>query len=377
MLTDSRGLIEASIKEWIRRNVCTFDKERGRCSKLVVRHLTIDKKPDADVHTVNIPGDPSVEGTEVADRVILDVAESAQRDANDLGGLQTYAVYAYYSIDKTYVPRKIFRVSAEDEIEREREGTTEPATEKGLLSQLMRHNENNNRNSLVAMGYILQTFQKELKESREQNKVFMNQQIDMTLLVQEVLDGAAKRRLEEKQAEIQVSVIEGVFEHLKVGLPVLINRLAGKEIFPAKMDRELYMMATLFEGLAPEQQAELTSMLRPEQLSVLAELLGMYEERKHKFLKQHGEEPPEPDDDGKKKNGSSNGLTKRNGSPKEIGKGSFTLLKLFERRKNLVNGEKAAEVDDERSKRIERRALDIKNRLKDAKSAIRGDDDSK
>src|SRR5215831_12274582 len=189
MLTDSRGLIATSIKDWIRQNVCTFDKERGRCHRLIVRHLTIDKKPDSDVHTVNIPGDPSIEGTEVADRVILDVAESAQRDANDLGGLQTYAVYAYYSNDKTYVPRKIFRVSAEDEIEREREGTTEPATEKGLLSQLMRHNENNNRNSLVAMGYILQTFQKELKESREQNKVFMNQQIDMTLLVQEVLDG--------------------------------------------------------------------------------------------------------------------------------------------------------------------------------------------
>lgn len=374
MLTDSRGLTESSIKEWVRRNVCSFDKERGRCTKLVVRHLTIDKKPDADVHTVNISGDPAVDGTEIADRVILDVAECSQRDANDLGGLQTYAVYAYYTLDKNYVPRKVFRVSAEDEIEREREGTTEPATEKGLLSQLMRHNENNNRNSLVAMGYILQTFQKELKESRDQNKVFMNQQIDMTLLVQEVLDGAAKRGLEEKQAEIQVSVIEGVFEHLKVGLPVLINRLAGKEIFPAKMDRELYMMATLFEGLAPEQQAELTSMLRPEQLSVLAELLGMYEERKHKFLRQHGEEPPDENDDGGKKKNGSGGLTKKNGAAKEIGKGSSTLLKLFEKRKNLVNGEKVAEVDDERAKRIEKRALDIKNRLSDAKSTIRRED---
>lgn len=365
MLSGSLGLVENNIKDWVRRNVLTLDAEKGRCHKLVIRHLTVEKKPDADVHTVNIPGDPSIEGTEIADKVILDIAQAAQRDANDLNGLQTYAVYAYYTTDKNWVPRKIFRVAAEDEVEREREGNSEPPSEKGLLSQLMRHNETNNKNSLVAMGYILQTFQKEIQQQREQNKIFMNQQIDMTILVQEVLDGSSKRRIEEKQSEIQVSMIEGVFEHLKIGLPILINRLAGKEVFAPKMERELYMLATLFEGLAPEQQAELTNMLRPEQLSILAELLGMYEERKHKFLKQHGEEPEEP---GAKK-------TNDDGSVKNVGRGTLNLMKLFERRKTLANGEKAVEVDDQRAKRIEQKANDIRNRLKDVKGTLKRDDE--
>lgn len=372
MLTGERGLIENQIKDWVRRNVCLVDKDKGRCHKLVIRHLTVEKKPDADVHTVGLAGDPSIEGTEIADKVILDVAEAAQRDANDLGGIQTYAVYAYYTADKSWIPRKIFRVAAEDEIEREREGISEPPTEKGILAQLMRHNEINSKNSLVSMGYILTTFQKEIQQQREQNRIFLNQQIDMTILVQEVLNDASKRRIDEKQAEIQVSMIEGVFDHLKIGLPILINRLAGKEVFPAKMDRELYMMATLFEGLAPEQQAELTGMLRPEQLSILAELLGMYEERKHKFLRQHGEEPEEEGEE-KKPNGVVNG---KNGHVAKIGAGSSKLLRLFEKRSTLVNGEKAVEVDDQRARRIEKKANDIKKRLVEVRDTVGGKKDN-
>jgi hypothetical protein len=364
MLTGSNGLVENQIKDWVRRNVLLFDKEHGRCYKLIIRHLTIDKKPDADVHTVNLAGDPAVEGTEIADRVILDVADAAQRDANDLGGIQVYALYAYYAGNKNYVPRKIFRVSAEDEVEREREGLTEPPTEKGLTSQLMRHNEITSKNSLVAMGYIMQTFQKEIQQQREQNRIFLQQQVDMTILVQEVLNEASKRRLEEKKAEVEVSVIEGLFEHLKVGLPILLNRLAGKEVFPAKMDRELYMMASLFENLAPEQQAQLVNMLRPEQMAILAELLGMYEQRKDKFLTKHGVDGS-AEKEGGVKNGKDGGIS--------FG-ASNKLLALFEKRRTLVNGEKAVELEDQRAARLENKANDIRSRLTDVKKTLQGDD---
>lgn len=368
MLTDEKGLIERQIVDWVRRNVCLVDRENGRCNKIVLRQLSVDNKPVADVHTANLPGDPAVEGTEISDRVILEISDAAQRDADDVGGIQKYAIYAYYLGNKNYVPRKIFRVAAQEEVEREREGTSEPATEKGLMSQLMRHNEVNMKNSMVSMGYILNTFQREIQQQRDQNKIFLNQQVEMTLLVQEVLDNSSKRRIEEKRAEMQSSMLEGVFEHLKIGLPILFNRLAGRDVFPAKMERELYMMASLFEGLSQEQQAEISNMLRPEQLSLLAEILGMYEERKHKYLKKHGEET-EPEETGK--GGSEKPASK---NVQNIGTGTNKLLQLFEKRSHLVNGEKAIEVEDDRAKRIEKRALDIRNKLKEVGSVIRGDD---
>lgn len=372
MLTGSRGLIENQISDWIRRNVCIPDKERGRCKKIVIRHLNSDRKPKGDVHTVNVPADPAYEGTEVADKIVADVAEAAQRDADDCNaGVQMYAIYAYYTNDPRYCPRKIFRVAADDEMEPD-VGPSEPPNEKGLTTQLMRHLEITSKNSLVAMGYILQTFQKEIEQQRSQNRIFMQQQIDMTILVQETLDNAAKRRIDERSSELQTSMVEGVYEHLKVALPILANRLAGKEVFPAKMDRELYILASLLEGLDTEQQQTLQGMLKPGQMSLLAELLGMYEERKHKFQKEQGETDEDEDEDvpadGKPKISGGGGASK-SGAPKI----SNVLLRMFEKRKNLVNTEKAAQAEDQRAKRIEDRAKKISARLVEARKTISND----
>jgi len=373
MLTGSNGLVETQIREWVRKHVCLVDKENGRCKKIVLRHLNIDNKPQSDVHSAAIPGDPSVQGTEIADKVILDIAEAAQRDANDYGhGIQKYAIYAFYTANSNFAPRKIFRVAADDEVERDSE-MSEPPTEKGLTAQLMRHNEINTKNSLVAMGYILQTFQKEISQQREQNRIFLQQQVDMTILVQDVMNESSKRRIEEKQAEIQVSMLEGVFEHLKIGLPILFNRLAGKEVFAPKMDRELYTLASILETMSPEQQHQLMGMLKPEQLAMLAELLHMYEERKHKFLKKSGD----PDDDGGHGNNGSNGSAAPAQVPALNGKtnsafspGKNRLLALFEKRGSLANAGTAVEIEDGFTRRIEERALQIKNRLKEVKDKI-------
>jgi hypothetical protein len=365
MLTGSAGLIENQVREWIRRAVCLVDKEHGRCKKFVVRHLSVDKKPTSDVHLINLPGDPAVEGTEIADKIVMEVAERAQQDANDLNsGVQTYAVYAYYTLKVDYVPRKVFRVAAEDEIERDEAGPSEPPTEKGITAQLMRHNEVVSKTAMVGMGFILQTFQKELKESREMNRTFLQQQVDMTLLIQEVLNDSSKRKIEEKQAEIQVSVIEGVFEHLKVAMPILANRLAGKEIFPPKMERELYLLASMLEGLSSEQQHMLQSMLKPEQLALLGELLGMYEERKGKFIKADGQEE-EPSEPGKKTNGKINGTVPV----------SNKLLTMFEKRRTLVAQEKAVELEDRRTKRIEDKAAKIRGTLNKVSQSLSRNED--
>lgn len=346
MLTGTAGLIENQIKNWCRKIICAVDKDNGRCKKIVLRHLSVDRKPIGDVHNITLTGDPALEGLEVVDRVILEIAEAAQRDADDVNqGVQTYAIYAYHT-NPNYVPRKIFRVAAQDEIERDVSGPSEPPTEKGLTAQLMRHLEVVSKNSLVGMGYILQTFQKEIQEQRAQNKIFLEQQIDMTMLIQEVLNESSKRRLEEKQSELQVSVIEGIFEHLKYVLPIIANRIAGKKAIPEKLDKDLYLLATLLENLSPDQQQTLQNMLEPKQLALLGEILGRYEKKKDQFL-------------GKKENAS--------GEPDG---GSNKLLTMFESRRSLVNSGEAAQIEDERTRRIESRAQKIRDSMKKVKESL-------
>jgi hypothetical protein len=363
LLTGSAGLIENQIKGWIRSHVCASSKEYGRCKKVMLRHLNLERKPAGDVATINLADDPAIVGTEVADKVIMEIADAALRDANDMkAGVQTYGIYAYFTNDQNYAPRKIFRVAADEEFDPE-SGPSEPPTEKGLVQQLMRHNEINSKNSLVAMGYIIQTFQKELDQQRAANKQLFDQQIEGALLIQDVMNDAHRRRLDEKKAELEMSVIEGVFEHLKVVLPIVANKIAGKEIVPTGMQRELYMFASLLENLSDEQQTVLRDMLNPQQTTLLAELLGMYEDKKAKLL---GERPQDEEPEGEKKtNGTTTAVAKT-----VTRKPPNRLAALFERRSNLVKKDTRFEIRDEVTRRMEERAEKIKNGLRSAARSI-------
>lgn len=348
MLTGSVGLIENQIKEWVRRNVCAVDPDHGRCKKIIVRHINIEKKPVGDVCTVNITSDPAFDGTEMVDKVIAEIAESAQHDADDMkAGVQTYGIFAYYTKDERYVPRKLFRVAAQEDFEPEG-GPSEPPTEKGLLQQLMRHNEINSKNSLVAMGYIIQTFQKDLADRRSNEKRYFDQQLELVALTNELINEGHKRRQDEKKADMEMSILEGTFEHLKILLPIIANKLMGKEIFPAKMDRELYLMASLFETLTEQQQNDLRNMLSPQQLSMLAEFLGMYEERKHKLI---GGKPEDQEANGKDEGKGEKKTTSPVTSPKKN-----ALITLFEKRSDIVKKGSNLEVSDSFMKRIEEKA---------------------
>ena len=360
VLTGSAGLIETQIKNWVRTQVCVTSKEMGRCKKVVLRHLSVDRKPMNDVHSVNIASDAAFEGTEIADKVILEITEAALRDANDLKGVQTYGIYAYYTGDPNWAPRKIFRVSADEDFDPE-SGPSEPPTEKGIVAQLMRHNEINSKNSLVAMGYIITTFQKEIGEQRAMNKTFMEQQIETAMFIQDVMNDAHKRRIEERKAEVEMTVMEGVFEHLKIILPIIANKLAGREIVPSSMPPEFMLFASLLENLSDQQQTILRDMLNPQQLTVLAELLGAYEKKKAKLF---GDKPPS-DEDGEPPR--STGTTTIATKPQN------RLATLFEKRSLLVKKDNRFEVKDDFTRDMEDRAEKIKRKMSDAMSKIVND----
>lgn len=350
MLTGNHGQIEVLIKDFVRRCVVLNDVTSGHCKKIKIHHMNVDRKIDGEVHTVNIQADPSLSGPDIADRVVLEIANNVQDDANSLkAGIQTYCLIAHFekSDDK---PRKIFRVAADEDFDPDG-GSSEPPTEKGIVAQLMRHNETNNKNSLVAMGYIIQTFQKEIDQQRGMNQNFLKQQIDMTMLVQDVLNEASKRRIEEKKSEMQMAVWEGLFEHLKVIGPIIANKFLGEGTVPMKMDRELYLMASFLETLGPDVQ-EFMKNLPPQSLAALAELLEAYEKRKTKFGHPVAVEEEPKNGDSKKLPG--------------IGSNN-SLTKLFEKRSEMVKNQTAVQTDDDFTKKIEQTAQAIREKMAELK----------
>lgn len=281
MLPGEKGIVEAQIEGWVKQHVVYPDRAKlGKCTKVVLSHLNVERKKQGDVAVIV----PQVENGEY-DHFLREVAEAAQGDANDLrAGVQTYALYAHYELDRNTVVRKMFRVAAEDSQDVERDiRPSEPATEAGLVAQTMRHNEAIMRATTVQMGYLVQTMQAEMRRISEMNEKFMQTHVDTMVLVQDALDGSHRRRLEERAEEANLAMKDAAFSKIDTLLPVLINRIAGSQVLPEE-DKSLMLMAQLLEGLTDVQQQQLLATLTDTQRILLAEVMATYEKKKSRWM---------------------------------------------------------------------------------------------
>jgi hypothetical protein len=272
------------IGQWMRQNVLVVDDDNGPCVKLKVVHFSVNKKPQGDVGQIRVNTDLGVTDPGYIDSLISQVIALAQNDANNLhSGVQLYAVFAYYGkTGSNYTPRCYFRVAAEEEYDPEVAGgdPSEPPTATGITSQLMRHLEAMARTSQMGNAYVIQSLQADNASQRTLIQTMQQQTIDFMAMMQDSLDNSSRRRIDEKTAEIKQGVLEGVFEQLKLILPIILNKLAGQKITP-ETDPSFTLLAGLFESMSQEQQQDLvTKFMNPAQAAMFAEFLDTYEKRK-------------------------------------------------------------------------------------------------
>jgi hypothetical protein len=281
------GLIEydhpasPQIGRWMRQ-VTIPNTELGACYKFTIVHFSVNRKPQGDVNTVPVTKTFSDDLGGI-DALVSQVVQIAQEDANNLHqGIQLYAVFAHFKNDPNYRPRHFFRVAANEEYDPETSGgdPSEPPTEKGQVTQLMRFCESIMRTSVMNNSYMFDALRQENASQRELISRQSEQQVEMGALIQETLDNATARRISEREAENKQGMMAAVFEHLKLLFPVILNKLAGQKITP-ETDPSFQLLAALFEGMSSEQQQALaTQFFTPTQAAVFGEFLETYEKRK-------------------------------------------------------------------------------------------------
>jgi hypothetical protein len=314
MQTGNKGITEVLITDWLNKHVVFADtKTHGRCNKILIRHLNVERKFQGDVASFSVKFEEGA--TEELPPLVNNIVEAMQRDANDLNaGIQSYCIQAFFPNDQSYSPRKIVRVTSVDEdIERDIL-PSEPPTEKGLTSQLMRHLESIMRTTVVSQSHMTDSLRKENERLAQMVEKFSQQQVDFMVLLQDTADHSNQRRLAEKKAEADLAFKDGIFAQLKSVVPIIANRLAGKQILPEN-DRSFMLMAALLENLSDEQQAMLRNTLTAPQAAVLSEILTEYEKKKDSFLDgnrkkevelSHKNELPPPVEPGKRQLNASN-----------------------------------------------------------------------
>lgn len=284
------------IGDWLRKHVLTYSDEKGDCDKLIIRHFTHDGRLQGDVSTIRIDKE-IFEQENGIDWIVQQVCEAAQGHADSLAsGVQTFGVYAHYRSDSSYSPHRKFRVAAQESVDPANHGLepSEPATPQGLLSQLMRHNEANTRLSVTQSSNLVQILMEDNRSQRQLIERMLAQSVDLAGMMQEMMDNATHRRIEEKKAETTQQITSTIFEHLKLILPVIFNKLAGEKIAP-ESDASFTMFAALWETMPEAQQQDfVTKFLNPAQATVFANFLELYEKRKRQLTSKENAAPINP-----------------------------------------------------------------------------------
>jgi hypothetical protein len=217
------------------------------------------------------------------DMIAGELGEALQRDADGFGsGVQRYAIYAYFE-KAPHQPafRKVLMVAGSGPLDNEDSGLTEAPSAVGLVSQLMRHNEINQKNSMVAMGFLFATQQKQLERLMEANDTKDKRQFDLLLLLEEIMSTKHERevRMEEVKAGIEMRK-KGV-EKLETLFPIVMNRLTKTNAFPEKASPAALMAASFFDSLTPQQTEVFRQTLSPEQLQAMIEVVHSTEKARH------------------------------------------------------------------------------------------------
>lgn len=203
-----------------------------------------------------------------------EIVSRAQADADGFGGVQRFVLRAYCKGNEREVGRFAFRLRGDDE--GDGDGGDEAPTQKGLLTQLMRHNEANNKALVNAVGAITTTLARQLENMGDTVENLLAQRNRDFEMMESLRSQQHARDIEAYQAEQGEKRKNEIFESFKTLAPVLLNKLAGRTVLPANDPTKL-MLQGFVETLDSEQLQGIMTHLKPAQAITLVELLQSFQ----------------------------------------------------------------------------------------------------
>jgi hypothetical protein len=248
------------------------DGQPGQLAKLVVAHIIKGNKLGDEIRTVVIPEvQPSGEWISgIAGRLV----ERATQEALSLAsGIQRYAVQAFFRVEGAIEDRPrsrhVFVCQGSDE-ELDQIGTEGP-DETGQIAQLQRHTEAAVK---LALGHSIQTRradQEEIARLRQENLELRQQQAADFKMMMEVYGMRREQLSEDRREAVKTKILEDGADKLALLLPIAINHLAGKKVFPEDVASQMLTKA-FCESLTKDDISRLGAVLAPEKVAALVNL---------------------------------------------------------------------------------------------------------
>lgn len=215
--------------------------------------------------------------SEISDKVAEFIA-SAQADANESDSRGPFA-YCLYGLDEDgdTLERSPAMKFFNEEVDDLALGETEPATLKGITSQLMRHLEATTKLALhtsshqnAMLSELVQAYQR--REIETENKRFA---------AFEKYEAAAslehERALARQQASEQSRRFDGIVKQITPHIPAVVGRLLARNATPGMINESDAAVATtlksFFESIPPEKLMAVADVLGQDHMASLGEIM--------------------------------------------------------------------------------------------------------
>lgn len=250
MSNQKRGLEQFMRQQIFRERQIPLEKFVLRHAKVGTRGMEIDEFP--------------ITGTINGDQVpymVDDVLSRAQSYADGLGSkLQNFSLEALVEGAKTG-SKFAFRLRGESEDEDGEDGEEAP-TEKGLTSQLMRHNEALMRMLVMTTGSSVQHLQRQLEASGKTIQELVQAQNESRKLIEQA-------NTEQHERDMQMLLTSGqeerkavLFKQVEALLPIVMKKITGA---PLLSEKETSLIGPFMSSLTEDQIRSIASNLSPEQ----------------------------------------------------------------------------------------------------------------
>jgi hypothetical protein len=254
------------IARWL-RPLLEADEDQ-RPTRVAIRHVSVNDR-HADVSTLAVPED----GDDEALASLAEEIEAAiQGDADGLGGTQRYVVVALRG--DAQLTRLPFRVVAAEESESGEPLDSEPATSKGLLAQLMRHNEAQNRMFMVSVGHIMSAMQRTIAQQQAMIDSVGDQRLELYAATEGLLSQRHDRELATAEAQHRVNTRSAMVQKIMNLLPLAMSYLTPKEGEQGTKPSQVgALLRAFFETLDERQFQELSKVLTQEQMMAVLQIV--------------------------------------------------------------------------------------------------------
>lgn len=263
---------KVKLTNWLRAQFLV-EREEGRPVRFIMNHLTVSRKK-TEIARFDASRITETQVETFCETLAGEIELKATDDAEGLGGVQRYTINCFFKNSDGSQTRYIFKVDASDGEETEDSGEymTEPPSMKGLISQLMRHNEATMRTATMVTNHNMTLQQRIIERQAEQVEKLLSEKYDNMRTMEGVLSEQHKRKLEEMEQLSNQQFREEIIKKVALLAPVVANRIAGRTIVPVGSPMNASLVA-LRESLTQEQMQALMGVLRPEQAMAVIEML--------------------------------------------------------------------------------------------------------